>query len=83
MCNAGVVKGLEAELEVVISTAATGAVGFDGGVFSLGVAVTVMVLCTTSVTVTYETPHAAPSLPGPTPDAADPEPVPSTPVSEG
>jgi hypothetical protein len=50
--------------EVDTSMAAIGAVGLRG-LISLGVAVTVMVLCTTSVTVTYETEHAPPSLLGP------------------
>jgi hypothetical protein len=58
-------EALDALGEVVdTSMAAIGAVGLRG-LISLGVAVTVMVLCTTSVTVTYETEHAPPSLLGP------------------
>ena len=69
---------IELDAEVDTSIAATGAVGLDG-LFSLGVAVTVIVLCTTSVTVTYDTEQAPPSLPGP----AGPDPAPPAPVCTG
>jgi hypothetical protein len=53
---------VELDEAAATSTGATGAVGQEGWL-SFGVAETVTVLCTTSVTVTYETEHGAPPLP--------------------